>query len=110
MVQHLNKPALKQHWVLDAQWTDCPVDVEEDVQKLWRWRELGNDNYMLRTTIREIEDWNSGAYTVEEWFGSETPGEQKGWVKVPLKLDALLAYMKATGIPEDENFIIHWWW
>lgn len=110
MVQHMNVPALKQQWVLDAQWTDCPLDVEEDVKKLWRWRELGNDNYMLRCSLNDLEEWNTGDREVEEWFWGEPPEEQKGWVTVPLKIDALLSYMRASGIPDDEQFIIHWWW
>src|SRR4051812_38994575 len=38
-------PAFSQETVFNAQWTDCPFEVEEEVQKLWQNREYGNDNY-----------------------------------------------------------------
>lgn len=38
--------ALRKEWFLDAQWTDLPVEVENDIKRLWRARKLGNDDYM----------------------------------------------------------------
>ena len=110
MVQHMGTAALKQQWVLDAQWTDCPEDVVADVERLWRYRDLGNDNYMLRQSIKDLEEWNQGDRQVDEWFWGETAEEQKGWVPVPLKIAALIGYLRAAGLPEDEEIIIHWWW
>jgi hypothetical protein len=110
MAQHLNVPALKQQWVLDAQWTDCPEDVENDVKKLWRFHDLGNDNYMLRLSIRDLEEINLEDNKVEEWFWGETTEEKKGWVEVPLKIDALISYLRNQNLPDAEEIIIHWWW
>lgn len=110
MVQHVNVPALKQQWVLDAQWTDCPVEIEEIVKNLWRYHELGNDNYMLRRSINDFLEIEQDGFEVEQWFWGETEEEKKGWVVAPASLQPLIDYLREKGIPDDEDIIIHWWW
>lgn len=108
MVQHMDTPAFQQYWVLDAQWTDCPLEVEADVKKIWSFKELGNDKYMWRGSIRDLEDMaelgSDPDYSYQEYV------EGEGWKHVPLNLDSLIAYVKAQGRADDEDFIIHWWW
>lgn len=53
-VPHQAKPALSQRVVFDAQWTDCPVEVEAEVKRLWRDRELGNDHYYVSWDSNEM--------------------------------------------------------
>ena len=36
---------IQQHTIFEAQWTNCPVEVEDEVKRLWTNRELGNDKY-----------------------------------------------------------------
>jgi hypothetical protein len=103
MTQMLNVPALKRQWVLDAQWTDCPPEVEKDIQALWRYHELGNDHYMLRLSVKDLQGLEG--CEVEEW-----DNEAVKWKQVPLETNSLQAYILAKGIPEDEDVILHWWW
>jgi hypothetical protein len=112
MVQHLDVPALKKQWVLDAQWTDCPKEVEQTVKDLWRMMELGNDNYMLRRSIADFFEWfgEEGLFRVERWFWGETAEEQKGWVDTEVSVMPLVDYLRAQGVADDEEVVIHWWW
>lgn len=36
---------IQQHTIFDVQWTNCPVEVEDEVKRLWLNVEYGNDNY-----------------------------------------------------------------
>ena len=110
MVQVMNVPALKKQWVLDAQWTDCPVDVEEVIKNLWRTYELGNDHYMLRISIKDLQEKEDSGYEAEKWFWGEKDEDKKGWITVPSSLMPLIQYIRDAGIPDDEQIIIHWWW
>ena len=39
-------PAISRNNIIfNAQWTDCPTEVEDEVRKLWRDMEYGNDHY-----------------------------------------------------------------
>jgi len=38
-------PALSQVWLLEAQWSDIPKDVQDEVKKIWRENNYGNDYY-----------------------------------------------------------------
>ena len=38
-------PAVTTMRVVNAQWSNMPVEVENDVKSLWRYCEFGNDNY-----------------------------------------------------------------
>jgi len=117
MVQHVNTPALKKQWVLDAQWTDCPPEVEKVIVGLWSWKELGNDNYMIRNTLGEFKAWNTSSYdiTVQEW--QELPESQKslsglgwGWVSTKLDMQPLIDYLEQNDVKDDDQVILHWWW
>lgn len=112
MAQNFDVPALKKQWVLDAQWTDLPEEVEQVVKEIWRWREFGNDNYMYRTTPEELKSFMTDAYDIqtEEWRWGATPEEQLGWVKKPLNFTPLIKYLKGKGVGNKEEVIIHWWW
>lgn len=102
-------PALHKMWVLDAQWTDIPPEVEEVVKNLWRYHELGNDRYMLRQSIEDLLETNEG-FVCDQWLWGKTPEEQLGWVPTPSSLLPLVEYLREKGIPDDEQIIIHWWW
>ncbi|MBV5347781.1 hypothetical protein JZU46_06170 [bacterium] len=36
---------IQQHTIFEAQWSNCPIEVEAEVKKLWSDREFGNDYY-----------------------------------------------------------------
>lgn len=70
-------------WYFDAQWSDCPDEVEAEVQQIWKDYDLGNDHYMFKTTLDEglFESYP------RVYFWLEYKGVQKG-----------------------EEVIVHWWW
>ena len=70
-------------WFFDVQWSDCPTEVEDEVRKQWRNRELGNDNYVYRVEM-------------DEELLEDSP-----------KVFAWLAF---KGVPLGEEVIVHWWW
>lgn len=51
-------PCLSQVYVLGTTWTDCPVEVIEEVKRLWKNQEYGNDNC--------YHSWDPG-YDAEEY-------------------------------------------
>lgn len=79
-----NEPALTKVWVLNAQWTNCPIEVEDEVRKIWVNSDLGNDTSIYKTTLQElIYDYPIIAqYIIEQ------------------NLD----------IQEKDLLFIHWWW
>lgn len=96
---------IKKIWFLDAQWSTCPIEVEEQVKDLWRVYELGNDHYMFKTSIEELIEIEGNENEVERFSN-----ELIQWVKVPLKTDAIVQYMREQGISDKDQVIIHWWW
>jgi len=114
MVQVTSVPAFKRQWVLDAQWTDCPEDVGEIVSALWRYYELGNDNYMLRRSINDFLEQEESGFNAEVWHWPENamdlPQDQRGWLTRPMSLLPLIEYARKAGVKDDERFIIHYWW
>ena len=96
---------LRKVWFLDAQWSTCPVEVEEQVQDLWKLHELGNDRYMLQISVETLQQYQKEGEEefVDKWDGSK-------WVKTQLKVDYVIQYIREHGIPDNEEVIIHWWW
>jgi len=70
-------------WVLDAQWSDCPIEVYEEVQNLWQEYERGNDYYIIEMTLLDVDK-----------------------EKYPYIFD----YVSSFGITDQENFFIYYWW
>lgn len=86
-VPHGEKSAIQATTIFEAQWSDCPVEVEEEVKQLWRDNELGNDTCYYNWNI-ENENESDGA---------------DGKIKYPL----IRAYLKSKKI---KKCLIHWWW
>jgi hypothetical protein len=103
MSDYSHIPALKQQWVLNTTWTNCPEEVKKDVQALWRYHDLGNDYYMLSISVNDLQGLEG--CEVEEW-----DEEAVKWKKVPLDTRNLITYILANNIPEDEEIILHLWW
>ncbi len=76
--------ALHKVWLLDVQWSDCPVEVEAEVQQMWRDYSLANDHSVIKTTLCDLLD--------------EHP------------LIAKFILEQEPSIGHDEKIFIHWWW
>lgn len=100
---HMDRPALLKRWVLNAQWTDIPKDVYDQVVALWGYQELGNDNYILIRSINDLIELEDQKFEAEVWVNNK-------WEKAPLKTDLLVSYLREQGVPDDEDVYIYWWW
>ncbi len=99
---------LRKVWFLDAQWSDCPIEVEEQVKDMWRFWDCGNDKYIIKTSVEDLLE------TIESYEG-DGPYMRKlvdgEWTdKHVLKVDYVIQYIRSYGIADDERVIIHWWW
>lgn len=78
--------AVRKVTFVDAQWSDMPVEIESIIKNLWRRYELGNDHYILKSSINDL---------LESDTDSDLP---------------LIDYLREQGVADDEQIIIHWWW
>lgn len=100
------KPALTKRWFLDAQWSDCPIEVEDCVKDLWRLHERGNDHYIIKADIEYLLELKEEGAEINVY----EPEVCKERYDRPVKVDALIQYLREQGIGEDEEVILHWWW
>jgi len=115
--------AVRKQWVLDAQWTNCPREVEDQVKDLWRYHNLGNDNYILKYSVEDLLHLVEDGAKVEQWH--EKPANMSyeectklerqgkkiwGWIEGPIKVDYVVQYLREMGVADDETVWIHWWW
>jgi hypothetical protein len=93
-------------WLLDAQWSTCPVEVEQQVKDLWRLFECGNDKYIIKTCLEDLE--NEYQDSEVERFNEKT----SKWEKGPLKTDLIVKYIREVepAINKKDLILIHWWW
>lgn len=75
--------AVQQRWTLNAQWTDCPEHIIEQVKQMWDDFELGNDFCMIKCVvdIQMMHDYSD-----------------------------LYDYLLEQGVPYKSEIWIHWWW
>ena len=78
------KKSIRDAVMFDVQWSDCPDFVEDEITKLWRDNQLGNDVFMYH-----YKSPDSGEF-------SESYPYIYGWLK--------------HNNVEDKEVIIHWWW
>jgi len=105
---HEHPPALQKEWVLRSTWTDCPVEIQEIIGRLWSMRDLGNDNYVYKTTIEDLEELQAESAEGEaEW---EVWKDEDGWVNEPVQVGSLISYLQALGVQPKEAIMIHHWW
>lgn len=85
---NIGKECIEQVYFFDAQWSNCPVEVEAAVKQLWTNWELGNDHYFL--------EW-SWEFETDEY----------------LEAGKIVAdFLRSKGFDEDDGkrILIHWWW
>lgn len=75
--------AIRLTYILEAQWTKCPIEVEKEVKKLWKDNEYGND-YFYHT------------WSWDDEYTSNYP--------------IITQYLKEQGIDSSKKILIHWWW
>ena len=80
---NIGKECIRKINFFDVQWSNCPVEVEEEIKKMWTDWELGNDHYFIKW------DWE---------HDQEYP--------------IVAEFLKSKGFKEEdgEQIIIHWWW
>ncbi len=98
---------LRKVWFLDAQWSTCPIEVENQVKDLWRLLSLGNDHYMIKTSLEDLTEYEEDDVEVEAWDDA-----QSKWSTKRLRTNAILQWLReqAPDIKDDEQIVIHWWW
>ena len=80
--------AIQQKTIFYVQWTDCPVEVENEVKKLWRDNELNNNDYF---------DWDA---TDDD----DDNDEEKTLIE---RYPVIHQYLIQHNI---QNCLINWWW
>lgn len=128
-------PAVRTATVIEAQWSMMPIEVYEDVQRLWRYLELGNDNYYYSFTMNDYyelvsstsEDrgdddlYQQNGPTVEQmkakvgipvefWLWGETDAEKIGWVKDISNLPYLTQWLEEQNFDPNMKLLLHYWW
>lgn len=84
--------ALRQVWVLDLQWSNCPEELEREANYIWQSWNLSNDHCYKKFTLKDLKS---------EYFSD-----------LPLINKYILEQIEARNldIKEDEQILIHWWW
>lgn len=91
------KLGFRKVWLLDAQWSTCPVEVEDQVKALWSWYENGNDRFVIKTNLGDLKDFHE----------NENYKDGNKFIKT----NAIVQYAEEMGIVDDEDeILIHWWW
>ena len=99
------KDAIRTVKLIEAQWSNMPVEVEEDVKAAWKDHELGNDVYYWSTSLELIRE--EGAEGREyEVFDSDAVK----WVTKKTNYAYLIQWLEEQGVEEKEELLIHWWW
>ena len=97
--------------IIEAQWSNMPIEIYEIVQQLWRLWELGNDYFYQPITPNDVrEQGEDGIILGEEWRWGETQEEKLGWVMVSVDVKPLADWMESKGIESDEKVLLHYWW
>lgn len=103
--------------IFEAQWSDCPVEVENQVKDYWRWAELGNDHYYTNVSINDLQETHDEKYECEKWVNpvdgkwtDESGNKIAGWLSSTLEVDLIIKWLRENGIEDDEDILMHWWW
>ncbi|WAX21929.1 hypothetical protein [Stenotrophomonas phage RAS14] len=71
---------------LDAQWSTCPIEVEDEVRKMWDEYELGNDCYIIHSSLEKLVKQDKYHATIQ-YITEQKPD-----------------------IDPKALILIHWWW
>lgn len=100
--------AIQQKTVFEVQWTDCPVEVEAEVRHLWRWMELGNDNFYFSWDREEgyCLDLSDKSAPPRPEGVTDEQAEEEG-VAIRILYPLIDEFLMSRGVKEC---LIHWWW
>lgn len=95
-----NTPALRQVFVLEATWTDCPQPVVDEIREIWSHMEFGNDNYYYHFQISDepLPEKPEG-WTDEDWNDLYEDDSTR--------YPVVAAYLREHNI---SSCLIHFWW
>lgn len=62
------KSSIQNKIIFEVQWSDCPVEVEKEVKKLWSDYELGNDHSYINW---ESEEQGQDYPIIDEYLKSK---------------------------------------
>lgn len=117
-------PAVTTIKLINAQWSNMPVEVEAEVIEFWRYCELGNDNYYWQGSIAELdaimesyedngEEDEEAGIEVEYWVSKQPDNPDNdhwGWKKKYTTLPYFRQWLEEQGFEYEEKFLLHWWW
>ena len=89
--------------VLNVQWSNCPVEVQDEVRELWGNRGLSNNQYYRWHMDEEEPDWEDHGTSLEEML-EEEPDDVIDRLRYPL-IEAFLHHKGCEGL-----VLIYWWW
>ena len=107
------KEAIQMKKVVEAQWSNMPIEIYNIVSHLWGYWELGNDYYYQPITPSEIFEHGTnedGVIESKEWKWGETEEEKLGWVAGDIDVKPFAQWMLDSGIGKDETVLVHYWW
>lgn len=85
-------PALKQVWVLDLQWSDCPEELQREAKYIWQSWSLGNDHCYKQFTLEDLKsDYSTDLPLINKYISEQIE-------------------IRNLDIKEKEQVLIHWWW
>lgn len=87
--------SLQKEWVFRVQWTDCPIEVEDEVRKLWQNCGMSNGAYYSW----DSNDEHSGYGLPDDY----DPDEHSQGTEYPI----IDEYLKSKSITKC---LINWWW
>jgi hypothetical protein len=80
---------IQQVTVFEVQWSNCPVEVCEEVRELWKEYGYGNDHYY---------HW---------WDDSESERDENGVSEASECYPIIADYLRSRNVTKC---LIHWWW
>ena len=110
-------PAVTTVKLINAQWSNMPVEVEAEVKELWRYCELGNDHYYWEGSISDmdflsyLQNSSVGFDQLNKELVVSNPAkgysyifsfESKLWYKISRSFKLLInAYPELLGVTDD---------
>jgi hypothetical protein len=102
--------------VFDVQWSDCPVEVEEEVRRLWRWQELGKNTAYFRwdriskhdVCVNDEDDFLTSTAVLKQ-FGEIEDDEFPDLYTIELRhaFPLIDQFLMSRGV---DQCLIHWLW
>jgi hypothetical protein len=93
-----DNPAITSVFIVEAQWSDIPEDVYEEIRDLWYANEYGNDHYYY--------SWISEDFATAE---DDDWAEEVG-IEDEYRYKKIAKYLRDNGLGPNDKILIHYWW